>query len=147
MNRAASSELLAHLAQATTTTCRLLKITLQDGRVLGFSNIDIDVIYNDGVGPGSPPEAVTYVATNGFNTTTFSADTGYSVDNAEAYALISNDTDDGITINDVATGALYEATWVCYLINWKDLTMGHMILDAGSVGQVMTQYGMVWLPE
>ncbi len=141
--RNCSVALQAHLDQAATTTCRLLKITLRNGQSFGITTLDQDIDYDDGAESGG---AVTYVATNGFDPSAFSADTGFSVANAEAYALIS-EVVDGITEEMVNAGELDDAEWICYLVNFRDLTMGHMILDAGDVGDVTTRHGILWIPE
>lgn len=140
MTRQVPAPLQAHLNEAATTTTRLLKITLTNGFVYGLSMLDADVIYDDGQGP------ITYIATNGFDSSTISADIGYTVDNAEGYALISQDIN-GLELADIEAGVLDDAQWVCYLVNFRDITQGHMIIDAGDVGEVRTKYGLVWLPE
>lgn len=134
--------LLAHLQQAVTTTCRLLKITLRDGTTsFGFTTLDQDVVYDDGGGE------MTYTATNGFDPSAFSSDSTYAIANAEGYALISDDVSPSISVDDIERGALDDASWRCYLVNFEDTSMGHVLLDAGDVGQVRTKFGMVWLPE
>lgn len=132
--------LQTHLNQSDTTTTRLLKISLINGDVYGLTTLDRDVPYDDGEGE------ITYVATNGFDPSTFSADIGYSVDNAEGYALISDDIP-GVTVEMAEAGDLDDGQWVCYLVNYEDLSMGHAILDAGDLGEVRTRYGMIWIPE
>lgn len=138
--RSIPTALQAHLNQPDTTTTRLIKITLKNGDVYGLTKLDRDVTYNDGVAE------VTYVASNGFDASTLSADVGYSVDNAEGYALISDDIP-GITVEMAEAGDLDDGEWVCYLVNYEDLSMGHAVLDAGDLGEVRTRYGMVWIPE
>ena len=132
--------LLAHLAETATTTCMLLRVTLRSGLVYGLAALDQDIVYDDGDGE------LTYVATNGFDASTISADIAYSVDNAEGYALISNDVP-GVTEAMVEAGELDDAEWIAYLVNYRDLTQGHMIVDAGDLGEVRTQHGLVWIPE
>ena len=94
--------LQTHLNQSATTTTRLLKFTLKSGFTYGLCMLDIDVTYDDGGGP------ITYVATNGFDNSTFSADIGFSVSNAEGRALISRDID-GITEEMISAGELDDA--------------------------------------
>lgn len=140
MSRTIPPLLEAHLLQSTTTTCRLLRVALKNGTIYGLCTLDRDLVYDDGDGE------ITYVATNGFDPSTFSSDTGYSVDNAESYALISNDIP-GVTLEMAEAGELDDAEWVCYLVNFEDLSMGHAVLDGGDLGDVRTRYGMVWIPE
>lgn len=132
--------LQAHLDQASTTTGRLLKIILKNGDIYGLAALDRNVVYDDG------DDEVNYRATNGFDPSTLSADIGYSVDNAESYALTAVDSS-GITPEQVAAGELDDAQWKCYLVNYEDLSMGHVLLDAGDVGEVRTRYGKSWTAE
>ena len=133
--------LQAHLEEPVTTTCRLLRIESQSGEVFGLTTLDVDLTYNDGDG------AVTYVATQGFDPTAIKTDLGVSIDNAEGMALLSNEVA-GITKEMVDSGEFDDAEWVCYLINFNDLTTGrHAILGSGDIGEVRTRYGMMWIPE
>lgn len=133
--------LQTHLDGAATTTTRLLKVTLRNGTSYGLCMLDRDIEYDDGDG------ALTYVATNGFDPSTLSGDIGFSVDNAESYALISDDVS-GVTEDMVHRGELDDAQWIMYLVNFEDLGAGrHVILDAGDLGEVRVRYGMLWIPE
>lgn len=130
-----------HLNQPTTTTTRLIKVTLRNGVRYGLAMLDRDVDYDDGQGE------ITYVATNGFDPSMLSADIGFGVDNAEGYSLISDGVD-GVTLEMVERGELDDAEWIMYLINFQDLTPGrHVILDAGDLGEVRARHGMIWIPE
>jgi uncharacterized phage protein (TIGR02218 family) len=140
--RTVPAALQAHLDQVDTTTTRLLKVTLKSGQVYGLAMLDRNVPYDDGEYEGE----IDYIATNGFDASTISADIGYSVDNAEGYALVS-DLVPGITTAMAEAGELDDATWVCYLVNYEDLSQGHVILDAGDLGEVRTKHGMIWIPE
>lgn len=132
--------LQAHLDQPDTTTTRLLKITLKSGFSYGLAMLDKTVTYDDGAGE------IDYIAMNGFDPTTLSSNDALSVDNAEAYALIS-DVVPGVTVEMVEAGEFDDATWICYLVNYEDTSMGHVLLDAGDLGDVRTEHGMVWIPE
>lgn len=134
--------LQAHLNQVDTTTTRLLKISLRSGVTYGLAMLDRNVSYDDGEYEGE----IDYIATNGFDASTLSADIGYSVDNSEGYALVSDGVP-GITTEMAEAGELDDATWVCYLVNYEDLSMGHVVLDAGDLGEVRTKHGMIWIPE
>lgn len=132
--------LQAHLNQDGTTTCNLLRVELRSGVVYGLTSLDRNIKYDDGDGE------VEYIAVNGFDPSAFSADIGYSVDNAEGYALVSADVP-GVTVEMVEAGELDMAQWVSYLVNYEDKAAGHLILDAGDLGEVRTRHGLVWIPE
>jgi uncharacterized phage protein (TIGR02218 family) len=146
MSRSVQADLQTHMNQAATTTCRLIKVfnrNVSPALVFGICSLDRDIEYDDGGGDG----AVTYAAANGFDPTTIAADLGFSVANAEASALLAESVD-GITEDMVRAGALDDAEWVCYVVNFNDLTTGrHLILDAGDIGQVRLKYDTLWMPE
>lgn len=129
------------LSSRASTMTRLLRIILADGTSYGLCMSNQDVTYNHGDGP------ITYVATNSFDPSTFSSDISYSVDNAQGYALISNDVS-GVTEQDVNVGKLDGAQWVCYYVDYLAPYIGTaVVLDAGDVGTVQVQFGMLWIPE
>lgn len=130
------------LLDASTTMTRLLKVMLKNGVTYGICMTNKDVTYDDQVtGP------LLYVAANSFDPSLFATDGAYSVDNAEGYALISNDIP-GVTVEMVNAGALDDAQWVCYYVDYEDPVAGTaIILDEGDMGQVRTDHGMVWTPE
>ena len=128
--------LFAHLQQPVTTTCRLLLIKLRSGAQFGLTTLDRDVVYL----------GITYSALNGFDSSVIASDTGLSVDNAEAEALLSA-TVDGITAAMAQRGDLDDATWRMMLVNWADLSMGHVLLDAGDLGEVTVKDGAIFVPE
>lgn len=143
MTRAVPVQLQTHLDGAGTTTCRLLKITSRTGVVFGLTTLDVDVAYDDGTGDG----VVNYIATNGFDPTAFSEDVGFSIDNSEGMALISDEVP-GITAEMIDAGDFDDGKWVCYLVNFKDLTAGrHIEIGGGDLGEIRTRYGMMWIPE
>lgn len=128
--------LQAHINTGCTTLCRLLKITLQDGREFGMATLDRDVDYN----------GTTYYAQNGFDPSIIATDTRFGVDNGEGYSLYSVDIP-GITAAMAARGELDGAEWVMYMVNYKDLSMGAITLDAGDLGEVRTVRDTVFIPE
>lgn len=128
--------LLAHLRSGLTTTCRLLRITLQDGRVFGMCSLDQPVTY----------EGTRYSALYGFDYSIIATDTGLSVDNGEARTLLA-EAQGGITYEMAVAGELDNATWEMLLINYMDHSQGHVVLDAGDIGEVKTVDGMIMTPE
>lgn len=129
--------LMAHLQQPVTTVCKLLLFTFRDGRKFGLCSLDRNIDYN----------GITYSFERGFDSRVIASDTGLSVDNSEAFALLSVD-DLGITREMVAAGEMDDAQWIAMLVNYRDLTMGHMIIDAGDVGDVtVSERGMIYAPE
>jgi uncharacterized phage protein (TIGR02218 family) len=140
VSRTIPAALQVHLNQSVTTTCRLLRIALRDGRVFGVTSLDADVTYNDGRG------AVTYSANQGIDPSTLAADSDLTVANAEAQSLLVT-TGTGITEAMIEAGDLRDAEWTMYLVNYRDLSAGHVILGAGDIGEVKKRWGLVWTPE
>lgn len=134
--RTIPAPLKAHIDSGVTTLCRLLKITLTDGRIFGMATLDRDVEY----------EGVTYKAMNGFDTSIISTDESFSVDNAEGYSLFSADVP-GIEADMAYRGELDSAAWEMMIVNYSDLTMGHILLDRGDVGEVKAVRDTVFIPE
>ena len=132
MPRAISTALAAHLKGSAHTVCYLLKIMpVREGvDAFGLCTLDADVTYDDGTGP------LTYRAKRGY--TAFDLDTkaDMSVDSSEASGLLAEYPADGVTAEGVASGDYDCARFVQYLVNYEDLTMGHVILNAGQLGQV-----------
>jgi uncharacterized phage protein (TIGR02218 family) len=143
MSRNVPSQMQTHYDGSATTVCRLLKIRSRAGVIFGLTTLDTLVPYDDNSGDG----VVDYVATSGFDPSTLRSDLGYGVDNAEGMALISDEID-GITNEMVDAGEFDDGTWVCYEVNFKDLTAGrHVQIGSGDIGDIRTRYGMVWIPE
>ena len=132
MPRAISTALAAHLKGSAHTVCYLLKIMPVRAGVdaFGLCTLDADVTYDDGTG------AMTYRAKRGY--TSFDLDTkaDMSVDSSEASGLLADYPADGVTAAGIAAGDYDGARFVQYLVNYEDLTQGHVILNAGQVGQV-----------
>lgn len=129
--------LIAHLQQPVTTTCRLLRIELYDGRVYGLTTLDRDVTYQE----------QTYSATNGLDPSVIATDSGLSVDNGEGFSLLATSPGSGITLEMIRAGELDDASWRMMVVNWDDLTMGHGVLDAGDVGNVTAKQRQAYTIE
>lgn len=125
-----------HLNSDVTTTCKLLQIRLVNGDVYGMAEHDQNIVYN----------GVTYYAINGFDHSNIATNASYDVDNSEGYALLAADIP-GITLEMARAGALEDATWKMFLINWADLSIGHIVLDAGDIGEVTVTDSAIFAPE
>lgn len=126
--------LLSHYQLDATTLCRLVRVQTKGGVALGFTDLDVDVIYDDGNG------AVTYSSTNGFVPSRFQASADTAVDNAEISGVIA---DSGITEAQVEAGLFDGARVWIYEVNYMDLTTGrHNVMGYGRLGQTRFSRGM-----
>ena len=133
--------LLAHQALPVTSVCLLAKVECKGafaGQVYGFTNLDVNRVYNDGAG------AITYVSDNGFTPKRVARSSAMGVDNSELDGLISAS---GITEAKVRAGMFRGATVTVYRVNWNDLTTGRQeVVDYGKAGE--TRYGQnAWTTE
>lgn len=129
-----SSGLMAHKALSTTSTCRLMKITAKDGAVFGYTDLDVDVTYNDGNGD------LVYEASRGFMPSAIQIDGGLTVQNADLTGIIAT-LDTGIDKDTIRSGRLDGAFVRIYQVNYADLSQGHEWLGYGNLGEVTYQDG------
>lgn len=122
--------LLTHLAEPVTTWCFLAKVTCVGafaGQEFGFTNLDIDVEYDDGDG------VLTYSSTNGFTPKNYTQTSGPQMDKTELDGLISST---GITEEMVRAGLFRSARMTVYRVNYNDLTAGrHEVFAHGRAGR------------
>lgn len=118
--------LQAHLDQDATTLCQLTRVETKDGTVYGFTDLDADVIYDDGDG------SVTYRADNGFTPSRQQASADMAVDNSEIEGVVM---DGGITMAQIRAGLFDYAKVRIYRVNYMDLSQGHEIIAVGTAGE------------
>lgn len=127
--KAATSELVAHLAGELTTLATCWKITRRDDVVLGFTdhirNLEID--------------GVTYQAASGYTRTAIRSTADLAVDNLDVESVFSND---GITEIDMRAGKYDFAEIRMFLVNYQDLGQGILKLRRGWLGEVSIRDGM-----
>lgn len=130
MIRNVPAALAEHLKGASTTICYLLKIMPKRSGVakFGLCTLDDDIVYDDGT------DEIAYRSRRGY--TSFDLDTrsDLSVDNTEASGLLAEYPADGVTAEGIARGDYDGARFVQYLVNYEDLSMGHVIINSGQVG-------------
>lgn len=111
-----------------------MRLERVDGVVMGFTDLDVSLTYNDGDGD------VLYDASQGLLPSSISMEGGLTVENAEMIGLFAN-LDTGIDAQDVRAGLYDYAKLRIYLVNYEDLSMGHEWLGAGSCGEVTVYDG------
>lgn len=119
----------AHLNQEVTTLCTCWRIERLDGKVLGFTTLDSDILYGD----------VVYESQYGYSRTALSAGSDLGVDNMDVTGVLDSDR---ITNEDLRNGVYNFARVYVFLLNYEDLTQGELALRTGWFGEVsMTQRG------
>lgn len=122
----------AHLAGGQTTLAYLWKVKQapQLGTtILGFTNHDLNITYDNGDGDG----AITYAAASGFKNTAAAGKSDLSVDNMEVTGFLQSAS---LAEADLRAGRWDDATYTEMLVNWADLTMGNVIVRKGYLGIV-----------
>lgn len=142
--RTISAELQAHLDSSATTTTVLIRFDPATPGVpsFGATLLDRDVVYDDGNGE------LTYRAALGMVLANVAASSGMDVDNTEAEHLLP-EFDLDITEAAITAGAFDFAWFTVMLVNYEDLTMGHLIMPSGhgQIGQIRVKDGLSWVPE
>lgn len=115
-----------HLDEDATTVCLLTRIQTKDGTVIGFTDLDEDIVYDDGDGP------VTYSAENGFTPSRMQSAADTSVDNSELAGIVSSA---GITMAQIRAGLFDGAIVTVYRINYMATSNGHEVVQYGRAGE------------
>lgn len=131
MTRAIPIQLRESLQSDATTTTLLLRIDPVDPRFpsYGVAKLDRDVVYNDGDGE------LTYLAAIGMVPASVAYSSSLAVDNSEFSHLIP-EFDVPVNEADIRAGAYDFAGFRLMLVNYEDLTQGHVTLLEGTIGQV-----------
>ncbi|GGE11159.1 phage conserved hypothetical protein BR0599 [Gemmobacter megaterium] len=116
------TSLLDHLATGATTVARCWRVTRADGVVLGFTDHDRDLVFDETV----------FAAGAGLSARALSQTTGLAVDNTEAAGALS---DAAITEADLLAGRFDGAQVEAWQVNWADVTQ-RMLEFRGTIGEV-----------
>lgn len=120
-----SAALKEHLEQEVTTLAVLWKVVRQDGAVFSFTDHTDDLTYDGDV----------YKASTGFFRSALSNTATPEGADMEVSGMLD---DDGIVERDLLAGKFdYAEVWL-RLVNYEDLTMGHLPLRFGRFGEVQT---------
>ncbi len=143
MSRQIPVALQSNLDNPVQYLTRCVRFRLKDGTVLGFAMWDRDITYDHGDGYGP----TVYSASQGIDPSTIAADVNYSVANSEG-RILTKTTLTGLTIEMVEAGALDDGEWDCFLLDWRNPATGSaLLLDAGDIGEVRIEDGLVIIPE
>jgi len=115
-------ELLDHLKSGLTTLCRCWDITRSDGQIMGFTDHDGDLSFDD----------VRYNAGTGLSAMALQQTTGLSVDNTEALGALS---DSALREDDIEAGRYDDAEVRAWLVNWQDPGQ-RQLLFRGTIGEM-----------
>jgi uncharacterized phage protein (TIGR02218 family) len=118
-----SIDLQAHLAQETTTLCRLWKITRQDDVVIAVTDHDEDITF----------DSVLYSAADGFTASAVEHKSDASPDNLEVIGFLDSEF---INENDIRAHLYDDADVELRVVNWSDLSQGELKLLLGKVGDI-----------
>lgn len=119
--------LLAHLRSGSTTVCRAWAVRRKDGEVLGFTDHDNDLEFEDKV----------FVARTGLTARALQQSTGLSVDNSEATGAL---TDAAVREEDILAGLYDGAEVTAFQVNWENVDE-RSILFRGTFGEIVRAEG------
>jgi len=117
-----NENLVAHLATGATTLCRCWRVVRRDGVVLGFTDHDLDLTF----------ENVAFRAGSGLDAAAVQQTTGLSVDNSQAVGALS---DFGLSETDILAGKYDRADVTAWLVNWNDVSQ-RVMQFRGSLGEI-----------
>lgn len=123
MPRTISAAMLTHLAGEALTLCTCVKITRKDTTVLGFTNINKQVVI----------DGVTYHPSGAIGATAMHASADSGVDNLDITGFIDSEL---IVASDVIGGLYNSADVQIFRVNYEDLTMGKINIFSGKIGEI-----------
>ncbi len=124
--------LLEHYKQPEQTLAQIVKLTLRNGEVMGFTSFDKDILMGDGI---------TYKAFSGMTPSAVSSTSQFNVDNLDIEGFLE---DDRITEADLKYGKYDYADVIIAELNWADTPYNWNkvnIKRVGKLGEVKIQDG------
>ncbi|WP_395463069.1 DUF2163 domain-containing protein [Wolbachia endosymbiont of Cantharis cryptica] len=117
-----------HLAGELLTIATCWKLTLIDGKVMGFTDYDENLNIDN----------ILYRSSSGFTTSSIILNSDLKTDNLEIEGILNSDN---IKEEDVLSGKYDFANIEIFLVNYKDLNQGTMNLHSGIFGKVTLNSG------
>ncbi len=129
--------LQSHYDLDATTYCLLTRVRTKTGVLLGFTDLDVDIVYNPAtVDPGGTGDAwgsLTHTADNGgFSFARMENSADLTVDNTELSGVVA---DTGITQQQIRAGLFDFAEVRIYRVNYLNLAAGHELVASGTSGE------------
>lgn len=116
-------KLLEHYQSETTSIAILVRIDLQDGTKLGFTDVDKDIVY----------DGVSYNKSSGISPSAISSTSAMSVDNLDFEGLIDEEQ---FTEDDIRSGRFNGAILHIFRCNYMKISDGVEILKKGYIGDI-----------
>jgi uncharacterized phage protein (TIGR02218 family) len=123
-----SPELKSHLSQSVLTIAKCWQLTLNDGKLLGFTDHNKTIIY----------ENQTYNSIIGFENENLIAKSDIDCDKINIISILNSDY---ITEADIIAGKYDKAKAEIFIINYQDLTMGRVLLFKGFLSDIKCNDG------
>jgi uncharacterized phage protein (TIGR02218 family) len=123
--RALAPEFAAHLASGTTSQCRCWRVTRADGTVLGFTDHDADIAFENTV----------FKAETGLDAAEATAQLGLAVGGGDVAGALSAQ---GLDADGLARGLWDSATVEVFAVNWQSSEQ-RLRLWVGEIGEVKRQ--------
>lgn len=111
-----------YLASGGTSLAMCIKVTLQDGTVYGFTTASREFTYL----------GVVYYPQQGVTPSVITSGEDMAPGNMEAVGFFDAD---GVLMSDIRAGKFNSATHETFIVNYDDLSMGHIDRLAGPIGQ------------
>mgnify|MGYP001166294632 CR=1 FL=1 len=128
MTKNLTAALQDHLAGSVTTLATCWKVTRADTAVLGFTDLDRDLVIDE----------ITFKAATGFTASSVQSKSDFSVDNMELEGVVSSDD---IAEQDVLNGKYDYAEVEIFMVNYEDIDAGAIYLKRGRMGEVKVKRG------
>lgn len=118
-----SQEFKNHISLEVTTLATLWRLVRKDNIVMGFTDFNKDIFF----------ENINYIASSGFTPTAISSNSDLSVDNLDVEAVLNSEY---ISEKDLRAG-IYDFAKIDILkVNYEDLSQGSLVLRSGHIGEV-----------
>ena len=142
MGRSIPIQLQDALDSGASTLTHILKITpVRPGfSAYGVSGTNRDIVYDDGNGP------ITYSAAIGMVPSNLQSTPNLSVDNADFQHLVP-EFDVPITEEDIRAGVYDYAEFTLMLVDYENLSAGHVVVHHGNLGQLRIKDGLSYWNE